>query len=186
MNDAWKPAADAAALRPPTGGEVLDALLACDVHNVVTVSDWVQLPLQRALDAQTEEKIVTRKCCSEDEAFMLAAGLHIGGQRSAIVIQNQGLYAGLNALRGIGLDSNLPLVMMIGQFGREPANFSTSTRESSRRMVRILEPLLDMLEIPYWKVSSTSDLTGIRAAFDSAESKNWPAAVIFDLNMSWE
>ncbi len=43
-----------------------------------------------------------------------------------------------------------------------------------------------MLEIPYWKVSSTSDLTGIRAAFDSAESKNWPAAVIFDLNMSWE
>lgn len=186
MNDAWKPTADAAAFRPPTGGEVLERLLACDVHNVVTVSDWVQLPLQRALDGQTEQKIVTRKCCSEDEAFMLASGLHIGGQRSAIVIQNQGLYAGLNALRGIGLDAKLPLVMMIGQFGREPENFGASTRESSRRIVRMLEPLLEVLEIPYWKVSSTGDLTAIRTAFECAEAKSWPAAVIFDLNMSWE
>jgi sulfopyruvate decarboxylase subunit alpha len=186
MQDKSLPSNDAPVFRAPTGGEVLNALLACNVQNVVTVSDWVQLPLQRALDAQSEEKIVTRKCCTEDEAFMLAAGLHIGGQRSAIVIQNQGLYAGLNALRGIGLDSNLPLVMMIGQFGRESGNFNTSTRNSSRRMVRILEPLLEMLEIPYWKVSTSSDLTAISAAFDSAEAKDWPTAVIFDLNMSWE
>lgn len=186
MNDAWKPTAGTAALHAPTGGEVLQSLLDCGVSNVVTVSDWVQLPLQRALDAQTDQRIATRKCCSEDEAFMLASGLYIGGQRSAIVIQNQGLYAGLNALRGIGLDAELPLVMMIGQFGREPENFGASTRESSRRIVRMLEPLLEMLEIPYWKVSTAADLTAVQSAFKRAEAESWPAAIIFDRNMSWE
>ena len=102
------------------------------------------------------------------------------------MIQNQGLYAGLNALRGIGLDSNIPLVMMIGQFGREPDNFDQPTTASSRRIVRMLEPLLELLDIPYWKVETTAHLDRISEAYAESERRSWPTAVIFDRNMAWQ
>ncbi|MGX0905218.1 sulfopyruvate decarboxylase TPP-binding subunit [Roseovarius sp. MBR-79] len=190
MTQAQLPDHPAQAVTAPNGEQVLQVLRDNGVGNVVTVSDWVQLPLQRALDTQKDRAeaptVRVQKCTTEDEAFLVAAGLHIGGQRSVVVIQNQGLYAGLNALRGIGLDSNMPLVIMIGQFGREPDNFGQPTTASSRRIVRILEPLLELLDIPYWKVETTADLAKISEAYSESERRSWPAAVIFDRNMAWQ
>lgn len=172
--------------RPPNGAEVVDELQRCGVDFVVTVPDWVQIPLHRALERQPAGGIRMLNCCTEDEAFMIAAGLHVGGRKAAVVIQNQGLYAGLNALRGIGLDAGTPIVMLIGQFGREIANFDASPRTSSRRVVRILEPLLEMLEIPYWKIERKDQVVGVSKAFESAQERQAPAAVIFDRNMAWD
>lgn len=170
---------------PPTGVDVVHELSRCGVRYVVTVPDWVQMPLHLAIEAQSPGKIQQLKCCTEDEAFMIAGGLHIGGERSAIVIQNQGLYAGLNALRGIGLDAGLPLVMLIGQFGREPANLDVSPRESNRRIVRMLEPLLVMLEIPFWTIDRSDQIGVVSDAYESATTRQSPAAVIFGRNLSW-
>ena len=172
--------------RPPNGSEVLGELERCGVDYVVTVPDWVQIPLHRALERQPEGGIRMLNCCTEDEAVTLAAGLHVGGKTAVVVIQNQGLYAGLNALRGVGLDAETPIVMLIGQFGREVANFGATPRSSSRRVVRILEPLLDMLEIPYWNIERTDQIGGVAKAFESAQKRQAPAAVIFDRNMAWE
>lgn len=146
--------------RPPNGAEIVRELERCGVDYVVTVPDWVQIPLHRALEKQPAGGIRMLNCCTEDEAFTMAAGLHVGGKKAAVVIQNQGLYAGLNALRGVGLDAGTPIVMLIGQFGREVSNFDASPRTSSRRVVRILEPLLEMLEIPYWNIERTDQIGG--------------------------
>lgn len=167
-----------------TGAMVADALQAQGVTHVVTVPDWVQLPLHRALESRPQH-IQTINCCTEHEAFMIAGGLHAGGQRGAVVIQQQGLYAGLNALRGIGLDAGLPIVMLIGQFGREAANRGQSTKVSGRRIVRMLEPLLDAIEVPWWAVDGVSDLEKIADAFRTAQERRCPAAIVFDRNMSW-
>lgn len=167
-----------------TGDAVADALEGVGVRHVVTVPDWVQLPLHRALVAR-KDRIRTISCCTEHEAFMLAGGLHCGGQRSAVVIQNQGLYAGLNALRGIGLDAGTPIVMLIGQFGREAANRGQNTTESDRRIVRMLDPLLELLDIPYWIVDGSSDVTKIAKAYAVAEAESRPVAIVFNRNMTW-
>lgn len=172
-------------LVPPTGEDVLHQLERCDVRYVVTVPDWVQIPLHLAIEARPPGGIRMLKCCSEDEAFMVAGGLHVGGERSAIVIQNQGLYAGLNALRGIGLDAGLPLVLLIGQFGRELANLDGPSRQSSRRIVRMLEPLLEMLGIPFWTVDRRDQVGAISDAYASAAARQAPAAVLFGRNLSW-
>jgi sulfopyruvate decarboxylase subunit alpha len=116
---------------------------------------------------------------------MVAGGLYCGGKKSAIVIQNQGLYAGLNALRGIGLDAKLPLVMLIGQFGREQENRGNDTKGSRRRIVRMLDPLLDLLEIPYWYIDSNEDIGNIKKAYETAEAKMTPVAIVFNRNMQW-
>jgi len=167
----------------PTGTDVLRELERNDVRFVVTVPDWVQIPLHRALEKQ--DRIRTLSCCTEHEAFMVAGGLHIGGSRSAVVIQQQGLYAGLNAVRGMGLDAGVPMVMLMGQFGREAENFAQSTRKSKRRIVRMLEPLLETLEIPYWKIESAAQVGRISEAYAEAAKRNAPVAVIFDRNLSW-
>ena len=167
-----------------TGAAVAEALADVGVRHVLTVPDWVQLPLHRALE-ERKNRIRTISCCTEHEAFMLAGGLYCGGQRSAVVIQNQGLYAGLNALRGIGLDAGIPIVMLIGQFGREADNRGHSTQESERRIVRMLNPLLDLLGIPYWIVDEQSDVSKIREAYAQAEAEGRPAAIIFNRNMTW-
>ncbi len=167
----------------PTGADVLRELEKNNVRFVVTVPDWVQIPLHRALEKQ--DRIRTLSCCTEHEAFMVAGGLHIGGSRSAVVIQQQGLYAGLNAVRGMGLDAEVPMVMLMGQFGREPENFAQSTRKSRRRIVRMLEPLLETLEIPFWKIESAGEVGRISEAYTEATKRSAPVAVIFDRNLSW-
>jgi len=167
-----------------TGEAVADALEGAGVDHVVTVPDWVQLPLHRSLEAR-KDRIRTISCCTEHEAFMLAGGLHCGGKRSAVVIQNQGLYAGLNALRGIGLDAGTPIVMLIGQFGREASNRGRKTTGSSRRIVRMLDPLLELLDIPYWVVDKKSDLPSIGKAYELAEAEQRPTAILFNRNMTW-
>ncbi len=167
-----------------TGEAVADVMEKLGVSHVVTVPDWVQLPLHRALVARPE-KFKTINCCTEHEAFMAAGGLYCGGKRSAIIIQNQGLYAGLNALRGIGLDAKLPLVMLIGQFGREAVNRGDDTKKSGRRIVRMLDPLLELLEIPYFYVDCIDDLKNINKAYEVAEKEMRPTAIVFNRNMQW-
>lgn len=166
-----------------TGQAVVGELQRAGVTHVVTVPDWVQLPLHRALQEQTD--IATINCCTEHEAFMLAGGLYCGGKRAVVVIQNQGLYAGLNALRGIGLDACLPIVMLIGQFGREAQNRGQNTSGSSRRIVRLLDPLLDLLDIPTWHVDSVQDVAWIGKACALADAEMRPTAIVFDRNMTW-
>jgi len=167
-----------------SGAAVADALEAAGVTFVVTVPDWVQLPLHRALEDR-KDRIRTINCCSEHEAFMMAGGLYCGGRRAAIVIQNQGLYAGLNALRGVGLDAGTPLVMLIGQFGREASNRGENTMASSRRVVRLLDPLLELLDIPTWRIDSQEDMPNIAKAYRLAEKEARPTAIVFDRNMRW-
>lgn len=166
------------------GGAIADALERSGVRFVLTVPDWVQLPLHRALEAR-KDRIRTISCCTEHEAFMMAGGLHCGGEKSAVVIQNQGLYAGLNALRGIGLDAGTPLVMLIGQFGREAENRGAGTIHSGRRIVRMLDPLLDLLDIPTWRIDRGQDVSNIATAYRVAEEKSRPVAVVFERNMRW-
>jgi sulfopyruvate decarboxylase subunit alpha len=166
------------------GSEVAAALVAAGVSHAVTVPDWVQLPLHRALEADSAVKVIS--CCTEHEAFMIAAGLYCGGKQSAVIIQNQGLYAGLNALRGAGLDANVPIVMLIGQFGREPGNRGEDTTKSKRRIVRMLDPLLQLLDIQIFKVDSVEDLANVKRAFDWAAEYRAPAAIVFDRNMEWD
>lgn len=165
----------------PTGRDVLEKLKRNSVTHVTTVPDWIQIGLHHAIVADGQLDLIS--FCTEDEAITAAVGLHIGGKRPVVVIQNQGLYAGLNALRAIGLDAGMPVVLFIGQFGREIASYTPDPGKSSRRVVRILEPILDAVSVPYWRVDSVADMDVIDMAFAQADRTSWPAAVIFGQNL---
>ena len=151
---------------------------------VVTVPDWMQLALHQQLEAR-DSGIRQLMCCNEDQAIAVAAGLHMANRRVMVMIQNQGFYACINTIRAIGIDAGLPLVMLIGQFGREEANFGQPATASTRNTVRLLEPVMTALGVRFWNIDSEADLGAIGDALKQAEQHGAPVALNVGAPMAW-
>ncbi|WP_066731450.1 thiamine pyrophosphate-binding protein [Cupriavidus sp. D384] len=162
----------------------LAALRGAGVSHFVTVPDFVQLALHQAVE-RGEGGMALVRTCNEDQAVCVAAGLTIAGKRPLVVIQNQGLYACVNTIRAVALDARIPTVFLIGQFGRETDNFAQPSIQSRRRVVKLLEPILDTLNVPYWQLEQASDLEAVAAAYDAAQSRRGAAALIVGRPVAW-
>lgn len=162
----------------------LAALQRSRVDHVVTVPDWVQLALHARLD-QNEADIRVVPCSNENQAVTVAAGLTIGGKRPLVMMQNQGLYNCLNTLRAVCLDAHIPMVFMVGQFGREYANLGQSATQSRRTMVRIMEPLLKAIDVPFFCLDNAADLTRLDAAYEVAERQRTAVVLLVSAPMAW-
>jgi sulfopyruvate decarboxylase subunit alpha len=149
----------------------------CGIRFVTTVPDMLQIALHKEL-AEASSSIRSINCTTEDQAVEVAAGLHAGGAKAAILVQNQGFYAAINSVRALGLDSLVPLFFVIGQFGREFANLGVDPRQSKRRMVRMLEPVLETLGVPFWRLESPDDVGNIEKAWIASRERQGPSALI--------
>jgi sulfopyruvate decarboxylase subunit alpha len=149
----------------------------CGIQFVTTVPDMLQIALHQEL-GQESCAIRSLNCTTEDQAVETAAGLYAGGANAAILVQNQGFYAAINSVRALGLDSHIPLFFVIGQFGREFSNLGADPQHSKRRMVRMLEPLLDTLEIPHWRLDGPDDVPNIEKAWEASRQGQSASALI--------
>jgi sulfopyruvate decarboxylase TPP-binding subunit len=154
------------------------------VDHVVTVPDWVQLALHDRLDAGIPG-IRVIPCANENQAVTVAAGLTIGGKRPIVMIQNQGLYNCINSLRAVCLDAKVPMVLLVGQFGREYANMGRPSTESRRTMVRMMEPLLASINVPFHCLDTQADLPRIDDAYVQAERDRTAVVLLVSGPMAW-
>jgi len=173
-----------AAAAPLGGRAAVAALRRNQVDHVVTVPDWVQLSMHAQL-ARGEDGIRLMNVCNENQCVTIGAGLTLGGRKPMLVMQNQGLYNCINTLRAVSMDAHVPLVFMVGQFGREYANLGQDPRQSSRTMVRILEPLLETLELPFWRIDNAADLDRMDEAYATAHERRTAALLLVGTPMSW-
>jgi len=84
---------------------------------ILSVPDTHQKSVLAALDKERTLRVLT--CSTEDEANAIAAGLWMGGEPFALMIQHAGLYASVNTLRGVAMDGRVPIFYMIGLLQRE-------------------------------------------------------------------
>ena len=110
--------------------------------------------------------------CREGETMAIAAGLWVGGKRPMVLIQNTGLFESGDSVRGLGLDINIPLVMMIGyrgwtRHGVTPDSAATYT-----------EPILNAWGIRYYLIETDADIDRISLAFEEAERERRPVACL--------
>jgi sulfopyruvate decarboxylase TPP-binding subunit len=152
---------------------ILGAVRASGITDVVTVPDTHQKSLLALLSAQSDVRLIT--VCTEDEAVGVNLGLFIGGRRPLILLQNVGLYAALNTVRGLLLDANAPACLLIGEFARDPAVRSV---ENAARSVRMLEPTLDTWQVPYYRLEAPADIGHIGTAIRRAYRDSVPVAVL--------
>jgi len=149
---------------------VLDALRHAGATHVVVVPDTNQRTVLELLDDRALVPVI--RCAAEDDVFGVCAGLWLAGKRPVAVIQQLGLFAGVNALRGMVHDQRIPLAILAGVYGRDVDRQLTDNPGSA---VRLCTPLLDALEIPWSLVESPAEAsrigTELAAAFDTERAR---------------
>ncbi len=110
--------------------------------------------------------------CREGETMAIAAGLWVGGKRPVVLIQNTGIFESGDSIRGLGLDINMPLVMLVGYRGWTRHGI---TGDSAARFI---EHILHAWGINYYLIEADEDADRISYAIDEAERTNRPVAVL--------
>ena len=110
--------------------------------------------------------------CREGETMAIAAGLWVGGKRPVVLIQNTGIFESGDSIRGLGLDINMPLVMLVGYRGWTRHGI---TGDSAARFI---EHILHAWGINYYLIEGDEDADRISHAIDEAERTNRPVAVL--------
>jgi sulfopyruvate decarboxylase subunit alpha len=110
--------------------------------------------------------------CREGETMAIAAGLWVGGKKPVVLIQNTGLMESGDSVRGLALDINFPLVLMIGYRGWTRHGVTTDS------VARYTEPTLHAWGIEYYLVEEDDDVDRISVAFEEAERTQRPVACL--------
>jgi sulfopyruvate decarboxylase subunit alpha len=95
-----------------TGPQIAKTLVELGVTHVVWLPDSTLGPWETAFAQEPSLSFV--RVCREGEAWTVAAGLHLGGKRPLVIIQNTGLFESGDALRNVLFDLGLPLYALIG------------------------------------------------------------------------
>lgn len=164
---------------------ILKSMRDARIDFVTTVPDFIQLSVHAQLE-KGDTGIQYVRCTTEEQATTTAAGLIIGGKRPLMIIQNQGFFACINAVRGAGLDAGLPIVYMIGQFGPEDEIQGQDPATSARRVVRLMEPMLDVLGMKCLKLDAPGDEEQIPDFFQTLVDTMSPAAILVGARTAWD
>jgi sulfopyruvate decarboxylase TPP-binding subunit len=153
-----------------SGAVILDALRQARATHVVVVPDTNQRTVLELLDERGLVPVI--RCAAEDDVFGVCAGLWLAGQRPVAVIQQLGLFAGVNALRGMVHDQRIPLAILAGVYGRD---LDQPLIDNPGSAVRLCTPLLDVLEISWSLIESPAGAsqigTELAAAFDTERAR---------------
>ena len=110
--------------------------------------------------------------CREGETMAIAAGLWVGGKKPVVLIQNTGIFESGDSIRGLGLDVNQPLLMLIGYRGWSRHGVTTDSA------ARYIEHILHAWGINYYLIETDEDAARISIALEEAERNKKPVAVL--------
>jgi sulfopyruvate decarboxylase TPP-binding subunit len=110
--------------------------------------------------------------CREGETMAIAAGLWVGGKKPVVLIQNTGIFESGDSIRGLGLDVNQPLVMLIGYRGWTRHGITTDSA------AHYIEHILHAWGINYFLIETDDDADRISVATEEAQRTQKPVAVL--------
>lgn len=143
------------------------------VTHVLSVPDTHQKTLLSLLMADPELTTITLS--TEDEAICVNAGLWIGGAEPLVMIQNVGLFAAMNALRGVAMDMNIPTCMLVGQYARD---VTRTVEDSQWSGVGLIEPVLAAMGVTFYRLDHEDDVPLLTKAFEESRRGRKPVVVL--------
>jgi len=157
-----------------SGGGIIREITASGIEFVVSVPDITTSEgLLRPLAQRATPRLI--RVCKEDEGIGICAGLAYTGRRALLLIQQTGMLDSINAIRGVAVEYALPICMMVGLLEKEPG---VPPRQSRRYGVRIVEPILDAMSIPYHEIETDEDTGVIKPAIDEAYAAGRPVVML--------
>jgi sulfopyruvate decarboxylase subunit alpha len=162
------------ALAGPSGGAIIDALKQAGVFHIaalpdITTSAGLLWPLS------TDEDLRLIRLSKEDEGVSICAALGYCDKRAVLLMQQTGLMDSLNNIRAVGCEYQQPVCMVVGLLGKEP---DRSPTESASFGVRIIEPVLDAMEIDHILIEGPDDVAKLPPAIDFAYLRSRPMVAL--------
>ena len=156
------------------GAELIEAIKRAGIRFVASLPDRTTSEhVLKPLLADPEMRVI--QVCKEDEGVSICAGLHAAGQRALLLMQYTGLLHSVNALRGIAVDGKNPVCMMVGLLQKEP---DIPPTQSKFYGVRIVEPVLDAMQIDHHLIEYPRDVEKIVPAIEAAYQGSKPVVML--------
>jgi sulfopyruvate decarboxylase TPP-binding subunit len=157
-----------------SGQSIVREIKASRIDFVVSVPDITTSEgLLRPLAKLSHPRLI--RICKEDEGVAICGGLAFTGKRGLLLIQQTGLLDSINAVRGVAVEYNLPICMMVGLLEKE---VGVPPRQSKRYGVRIVEPILDAMGIAYHEIEKEADVPKIRPAIEDCFANSKPVVIL--------
>ena len=153
--------------------KIVAALKKQGITHAVGVPDNGSARIYEILRAEPGIEVIT--VTREGEAFAIASGLYVGGQKPVIIIQNTGLLESGDAIRGTVVNMQVPVVVFIGYRGYHNRDTHGNWVDS---VATFLEPTLKAWNLPYQRLETDADIPSINSAFEKAAATSLPAAVL--------
>ncbi len=158
----------------PRGVEIIGALKQAGVRHVaalpdITTSAGLLWPLSRDPDM----KLI--RLSKEDEGVSICAALDYCEIRAVLLMQQTGLMDSLNNIRCVGCEYEQPVCMVVGLLGKEP---DRAPAESANFGVRVIEPVLDAMEIDHILIEGSEDVAKLAPAIDRAYANSRPMVAL--------
>jgi sulfopyruvate decarboxylase TPP-binding subunit len=153
---------------------IVDEIKRADIRTIVMLPDrHTSRHLLPGLVDDPALRVV--QVCKEDEGVSICSGLYATGHRALLLMQYTGLLDSINAIRGVAVELQNPVCMMVGLLGLEPG---IAPEESKRYGLRIVAPILDAMAVPHILLRSTSDTGQIGPAIDAAYARPGPVVLL--------
>jgi sulfopyruvate decarboxylase subunit alpha len=159
---------------PLTAAAIKQEYKQAGIRFVIALPDRVTSHyLLKGLLADPEFKVV--QVCKEDEGVSICAGLYAAGHKSVLMMQYTGLLDSINSVRGIAVEGQFPVCMVVGLLGKEP---DVAPTKSKKYGVKIIEPILDIMGIEHHLIENDSDAKLIAPAIEKTFGNSSPTAIL--------
>jgi sulfopyruvate decarboxylase subunit alpha len=81
----------------------------------------------------------------------------------------------INALRGVAMEGKNPVCMMVGLLNKEPGVPPTQSKHYG---VRVVEPVLDVLQITHHLIEAPGDVAKMVPAIEAAYERSMPVVML--------
>jgi sulfopyruvate decarboxylase TPP-binding subunit len=164
---------------PITGAAILDEIAASGIEFIVSVPD-ITTSAGLLWPIVEDKRFRLVRVCKEDEGVSICAAMSMAEKRALLLIQYTGLLDSINALRSAGCEYKMPVCVMAGLLAKEPGIAPTQSKSFG---VRIVEPILDAMQIPHALLENAGDETHIRPYIDEAYARSYPTALLIGRQM---
>ena len=122
-----------------------------------------------------DHELTVVQVCKEDEGISICSGLYATGRRALLLIQHTGLLDSINALRGVAVEGQNPVCLMVGLLQKEPGVAPTDSKHYG---VRVVEPILDAMGIEHHLIEEPADVMKIVPAVEKAYERSAPVVLL--------
>jgi sulfopyruvate decarboxylase TPP-binding subunit len=160
--------------QPVKAGDIIREVKRAGIRFVVALPDRTTSErLLKPMLRDPELRVV--QVCKEDEGISVCSGLYAAGHRALLLIQYTGLLDSLNAMRGVAVEGRNPVCFMVGLLGKEPGVAPT---QAKRYGLRIVEPVLDAMQVQHHLIERGDDVKKIVPAVDRAYERLEPVVML--------